>query len=119
MNKQIEKEKLKATKYGVPVPPKKARLISTMVAGQSLDSALSSLKVHSQKAAYYMRKLLQSALSNAINNHNMTDNASLYHVKEARVDDGIRLKRRRTRNKGSSSPALKRRSNFTVVIEVK
>ncbi len=92
----------------------KARLVANLVKNKPVFEALSILAHTNKKASPIFRKLINSAIANAINNHGL-EQANLV-VKSAIVNEGPTLKRFRPRAKGSASQILKRTSHFKVVL---
>ena len=81
----------KAVAKGLRVSPIRARLIADMIRGKSAQEALTILINVNNKSAKLTKKVLDSAIANAVNN-NGADANNLY-VKEARVDAGPVMKR--------------------------
>ena len=81
----------KAVAKGLRVSPIRARLVADMIRGKSATDALTILNNVNNKSARLTKKVLDSAIANAVNN-NGADVATLY-VKEARVDAGPVMKR--------------------------
>ena len=81
----------KAVAKGLRVSPIRARLIADMIRGKKASEALTILSNVNNKSARLTKKVLDSAIANAVNN-NGADAATLY-VKEARVDAGPVMKR--------------------------
>ena len=81
----------KAIAKGLRVSPIKARLVVDMIRGKNANEALTILNNVKNKSAKLVKKVLESAIANAVNN-NGADAATLY-VKEARVDAGPVIKR--------------------------
>ena len=73
------------------ISPIRARLIADLIRGKNVNEALNILANVNNKAARMTKKVLDSAIANAVNN-NGADVATLY-VKEARVDAGPVMKR--------------------------
>jgi len=73
------------------ISPLRARLTINLIRGKSTSEALTILKNTNTKAAKLIKKVLDSAIANAVNNEN-ADAKTLY-VKEARVDAGPVMKR--------------------------
>ena len=73
------------------ISPIRARLIADLIRGKNVNEALNILANVNNKAARMTKKVLDSAIANAVNN-NGADQATLY-VKEARVDAGPVMKR--------------------------
>ena len=104
----------KAIARTVGVTPRKARLVVDLVRGKTVTEALEILSVLNKSAVTPVTKVLKSAVANATNNFNM-DESSLY-IKEAYVDDAIRMRRYLPRAKGSASGLVKRTCHITIVV---
>ena len=104
----------KAIARTVGVTPRKARLVVDLIRGKTVTEALETLAYLNKAAVTPVTKVLKSAVANATNNFNM-DESSLY-VKEAYVDDAIRMRRYLPRAKGSASGLVKRTCHITVVV---
>ena len=104
----------KAIARTVGVTPRKARLVVDLVRGKSVVEALETLSLLNKSAVTPVTKVIKSAVANATNNFNM-DESSLY-IKEAYVDDAIRMRRFLPRAKGSASGLVKRTCHITVVV---
>lgn len=104
----------KAIARTVGVTPRKARLVVDLVRGKTVVEALEILSVLNKSAVRPVTKVIKSAVANATNNFNM-DESSLY-IKEAYVDDSIRMRRYLPRAKGSASGLVKRTCHITVVV---
>ena len=81
----------KAIAKGLRISPIRARLVADLIRGKSVQEALTILSNVNNKSARLTKKVLDSAIANAVNN-NGADAATLY-VKEARVDAGPVMKR--------------------------
>ena len=81
----------KAIAKGLRISPIRARLVADLIRGKSVQEALVILNNVHNKSAKLTKKVLDSAIANAVNN-NGADAATLY-VKEARVDAGPVMKR--------------------------
>ena len=81
----------KAIAKGLRVSPIRARLVADMIRGKNASEALSILENVNNKASRLTKKVLNSAIANAVNNNG--ENASNLYVKEARVDAGPVMKR--------------------------
>ena len=95
--------------------PYKVRFVLDAVRGKKVDNALSFLDFSNKKAAKFISKALNSALSNYAQK-NDDFNADLLYVKEAYVDEGPKIKRFRPAAMGRATRILKRTSHLTVVI---
>ena len=81
----------KAIAKGLRISPIRARLVADMIRGKNATEALSILENVNNKASRLTKKVLNSAIANAVNNNG--ENASNLYVKEARVDAGPVMKR--------------------------
>ena len=105
----------KAIAKGLRVSPIRARLVSDMIRGKKATEALVILNNVNNKSARLTKKVLDSAIANAVNN-NGADVATLY-VKEAYVTSGPQFKRMSARAKGSGNVILKKTSHITIVLD--
>ena len=69
----------------------KARLVIDLIRGKNVNDALNILNNMNKKPARLTKKVLESAIANAVNNNGLKQE-ELY-VKEARVDAGPVMKR--------------------------
>lgn len=104
----------KACAKGVRISPIKARLVIDLIRGKDAHEAQIILDNYNNKAARLIKKVLDSAISNAVNNNKMNKN-SLY-VSEARVDMGKTLKRIMFDSRGHVGRKDKRCSHITVSV---
>lgn len=105
---------VKAIAKRVRISPIKIRLVVDMVRGKNADEALVMLSNYNTKAARVVKKVLDSAVANAVNN-NKLDKTKLF-VKEARVDQAPTLKRRVPGSRGSIDKFYHRQSHVVIVV---
>ena len=105
---------VRASSRYVRVAPRKARLIADQVRGLHIDKARALLQFSPRGAARDIHKLIDSAASNAENNHNLI--ADEMRVAEITVDEGPTLKRFRPRAQGRATPIHKRTSHIAVAL---
>jgi large subunit ribosomal protein L22 len=105
---------VRASSRYVRVAPRKARLIADQVRGLHIEKARALLQFSPRSAAHDIKKLIESAASNAENNHDLVADEML--VAEITVDEGPTLRRFRARARGSASPILKRTSHIGVAL---
>lgn len=99
----------------VRVTPMKARRVIDLIRGLPAAEAQAVLAFAPQAASEPVGKVLDSAVANATNNHNL-DPATLV-VSEAYVDEGPTMKRFRPRAQGRAARIRKRTSHITIVVE--
>jgi large subunit ribosomal protein L22 len=105
---------VRASSRYVRVAPRKARLVADQVRGLHIDKARALLQFSPRGAAHDIRKLIESAASNAENNHDLI--ADEMRVAEITVDEGPTLKRYRPRALGRATPIHKRTSHISVAL---
>lgn len=81
----------KAIAKTLRVSPIKARLVIDLIRGKDVNVALNLLNNMNKKPARLAKKVLDSAIANAVNNNGAK--AEELYVKEARVDAGPVMKR--------------------------
>ncbi|MCJ7544629.1 MAG: 50S ribosomal protein L22 [Phycisphaerae bacterium] len=96
------------------IAPRKAQLIAEMIRGDNAQHALNVLKFTPNRAAGMIAKVLTSAVANA--NEAEADVDRLV-VRDARVEEGPRLKRHQFKDRGKVYQILKRTSHIVVVVE--
>ncbi|MBS1718506.1 MAG: 50S ribosomal protein L22 [Armatimonadetes bacterium] len=106
---------VKATAKYIRVQPRKVRIIADQVKGQPAVYAASLLRYHTSKSAKALRKVLVSAVANAVENHQL-DEAGL-KISRILVDQGPVLKRMKARAQGRGNRIIKKQSHITVVVE--
>jgi ribosomal protein L22 len=105
---------VRASSRYVRVAPRKARLVADQVRGLHIDQARALLQFSPRGAAHDIGKLIESAASNAENNHDLV--ADEIRVAEITVDEGPTLKRFRPRALGRATPIHKRTSHIAVAL---
>jgi len=105
---------VRASSRYVRVAPRKARLIADQVRGLHIDRARALLQFSPRGAASDIGKLIESAASNAENNHDLV--ADEMRVAEITVDEGPTLRRFRPRALGRATPINKRTSHIAVAL---
>ena len=95
------------------ISPRKIRLVSDLIRGQDIDSALTALKFSKKRAAVFVRKALESAIASA--EENEADVSQLV-VSESRVDEGPTMKRFQPKDRGRAHPIMKRSSHVRVAV---
>jgi large subunit ribosomal protein L22 len=82
------------------ISPQKCRLVADMVRGQPVGQALATLRFTPKKGAVLVRKVLESAIANAENNHNADIDTLKVHA----------------RAKGRGNRIVKRNSHITILV---
>ena len=105
---------VRASARYVRVTPRKARLVADQVRGKQIDQARALLQFSPRGAARDIAKLLDSAASNAENNHELI--ADDMKVMEISIDEGPTLRRYRPRALGRATRINKRTSHISVAL---
>ena len=94
--------------------PQKLNLVAAMIRGKKVDKALADLTFSKRRIAGDVKKVLQSAIANAENNHGL-DVDSLV-VAEAWVGKNLVMKRGRPRARGRFGKIMKPFSELTIKV---
>jgi ribosomal protein L22 len=105
---------VRASSRYVRIAPRKARLVADQVRGLQIEKARALLQFSPRGAARDIGKLIESAASNAENNHDLI--ADEMRVAEITVDEGPTLRRYRPRALGRATPINKRTSHIAVAL---
>lgn len=93
--------------------PRKVRLVADLIKGKDVAQAEVSLDFLAKRASTPIKKLLDSAVANAVN---MGNNKEDLFVKEIRVDKGVVMKRMMPRAMGRGARINKRTSHVILVL---
>ena len=93
---------------------RKLNLVAQSIRGLDAQPALAHLTFNKRRIAKDVRKVLQAAIANAENNHQL-DVDRLY-VAEASVGRSFVMKRFHARARGRGAPIIKPWSNITVIV---
>ena len=115
MERRLADNEAQAHARFVRTSPQKLNLLAQQIRGLTADAALAALTFSKRRAANDVKKLLQSAVANAENNHQL-DVDRLY-VKEATVGKTVVLQRFRARARGRVGRIRKPVSNLTIIVQ--
>lgn len=104
----------RAVGRNIRVSPQKLNLVAAQIRGLSAEKALAELTFSNKRISGDVKKVLQSAIANAENNHDL-DVDSLV-VSEAYVGKALVMKRWRPRARGRVGKILKPFSHLTIVV---
>ena len=96
------------------IAPRKVRVVADQIRGKNVAEALDVLQFTVKKAGEPMRKLLDSAIANAVENHSM--DADALFVSSIHVDQAPTVKRWRPRAMGRATRIEKKQSHVTLVL---
>ena len=94
--------------------PGKLNLVAAMIRGKAAGKALVDLQFSNRRIAQDVRKVLQSAVANAENNHNLDVDRLV--VAEAYVGKSVKMRRFAARARGRAAPIEKHFSRLTIVV---
>ncbi len=97
------------------VAAQKARLVADAIRGKDVNDAVRILTFMPKKTAYFMKKLVESAVANA-EQKKVIDLDNLF-VKTVLVDKGPDLKRYRPRAQGRAFQIRKKTSHISLVLD--
>jgi large subunit ribosomal protein L22 len=89
-------------------------LIAREIRGKSAAIAAGELQYHPSKAAHAMRKVLMSAVANALDTGRLDGDRLM--IARIEVDEGLVMKRIKARAQGRANRILKRTSHITITL---
>jgi large subunit ribosomal protein L22 len=107
----------KAVGRNIRTSPRKLNLVAQSIRGKSAESALNELTFSPKRVAKVVKKVLQSAIANAENNHDLDVDDLV--VSEASVGKNLIMKRFHARARGRGARVEKPFAQITVVVEEK
>ncbi len=93
---------------------RKLNLVAATIRGKSAEKAVAELTFSKKRIANVVKEVLQSAIANAENNHQL--NIDKLFVKEAYTGKGLVMKRMHARGRGRGARVLKPFSKLTIVV---
>lgn len=106
--------RVSATHNNARISAQKARLVADLIRGKDVDQALQILTFSPKKAAQLVKKVLESAISNA--EHNEGADIDTLKVATIFVDKGPSLKRFQARAKGRGNKIEKQTCHISVTV---
>ncbi|HVM78891.1 MAG TPA: 50S ribosomal protein L22 [Stellaceae bacterium] len=113
--RRLAETEAKAYLHGLKVSARKLNLVAQTIRGKSANAALAELSFSRKRIARDVKKVLQSAIANAENNHQLDVDRLV--VKEASVGRAFAMSRFHSRGRGRVAHIEKYFSNLTVVVE--
>jgi large subunit ribosomal protein L22 len=112
--RRLPDDQAQARAASIRTSARKLNLVAASIRGMNVGAALTQLTFEKRRIAQDVKKVLQSAVANAENNHSL-DVDKLY-VAEAWVGRAFVMKRFHTRGRGKSAGIEKPFSNLTVIV---
>jgi large subunit ribosomal protein L22 len=107
----------KAVGYNIRTSPRKLNLVAQSIRGLKVEAALNELSFSPKRVAGEVKKVLQSAIANAENNHDLDVDDLV--VSEASVGKNMVLKRFHARARGRGARVEKSFAQVTIIVEEK
>jgi large subunit ribosomal protein L22 len=119
MGKQAAERRLadneaRAVGRSIRTSPQKLNLVAQTIRGKRVEAALAELSFSRRRIAADVKKVLQSAIANAENNHQLDVDQLV--ITEAHVGKSFVMKRFRPRARGRVAAIQKPFSHLTIVV---
>jgi len=111
----LEDTQAKAVGRMLRTSPRKLNLVAQSIRGKSAEAALNELTFSPKRIAKAVKKVLQSAIANAENNHDLDVDDLV--VTEASVGKNLVMKRFHARARGRGARVERPFSQVTIVVE--
>ena len=99
----------------IKTSPQKLNLVAQQIRGKSVEKALADLTFSRKRVAQNVKKVLESAIANAENNHDLDIDSLI--VDQAFVGKNLVMKRWRPRGRGRIGRLQKPFSEITIVVK--
>jgi large subunit ribosomal protein L22 len=113
-SRRVAETEAMAYARAIKISARKLNLVAQSIRGKSASAALAELDFSKRRIARDVKKVLQAAIANAENNHQLDVDRLV--VKEASVGRAFVLKRFHARGRGRASRVEKSFANLTVVV---
>jgi len=99
----------------ISISPQKVRSLARKMKGLNIQKALDTLSFSKKKCAFFLKKILNSAIANA--EHNDGKDIDELIIKTIIVDEASSLKRIRARAKGKANRIIKRNAHISIELQ--
>ncbi len=99
----------------IRISPQKLNLVAQLIRGKKVETALADLQFSHKRISGDVKKVLESAIANAENNHGLDIDSLI--ITEAYVGKNFVMKRFRARARGRGARILKPFSELTIVVK--
>jgi large subunit ribosomal protein L22 len=110
----LKDNEAQAVQRMIRISPRKLNLVAAMIRGKRAATALAELTFSRKRIAGDVKKVLESAIANAENNHDLDVDALV--VAEAHVGKALVMKRFSPRARGRANRIEKPFSHLTIVV---
>ncbi|HVC54001.1 MAG TPA: 50S ribosomal protein L22 [Stellaceae bacterium] len=112
--RRLDDSEASAFLRAIKISPRKLNLVAQSIRGKSAAAAVAELTFSRRRIAGDVKKVLQAAIANAENNHQL--DVDRLFVKEATVGRAFVMKRFHTRGRGRSARVEKHFAHLTVIV---
>jgi large subunit ribosomal protein L22 len=112
--RRLAETEASAYAHGIRISARKLNLVAQSIRGKAASAALNELTFSPRAVARDVKKVLQSAIANAENNHQLDVDKLV--VKEATVGRAFAMRRFHARGRGRSAAVQKYFANLLVVV---
>ena len=99
----------------IRISPQKLNLVAETIRGKTVEKALAELTFSRKRVAHQVKKVLESAIANAENNHNLDIDSLI--VDRAFVGKNMVMKRWTPRGRGRMGRVFKPFAEITIVVK--
>ena len=110
----LKDNEAKAVLRMLRISPQKLNLVAQLIRGKKVERALADLEFSHKRISGQVKKVLESAIANAVNNHGLDTDALV--VAEAFVGNSLVMKRFMARGRGKSASVEKPFSHLTIIV---
>ena len=110
----LKDNEAKAVLRMLRISPQKLNLVAQLIRGKKVEKALAELEFSHKRISGQVKKVLESAIANAENNHGLDTDALV--VAEAFVGNSLVMKRFTARGRGHAARLEHTFSNLTIVV---
>jgi large subunit ribosomal protein L22 len=115
--RRVGETEARAFSRSMRVSPRKLNLMAQLIRGKTAEKALAALAFEKRRIAVEVRTVLESAIANAENNHQLDVDQLI--VAEAYVGKSLLMKRFHARARGRAGAIAKPFSNLTIIVREK
>ena len=112
--RRLSDTEARAFSRSIRISPQKLNVVAQSIRGKSAEAALAQLSFSTRRVSQDVKRVLESAIANAENNHQL-DVDSLV-VAEAYVGKSLTMKRWRPHARGRVGRIVKPFSNLTIIV---
>jgi large subunit ribosomal protein L22 len=112
--RQLSDNEASAFARSIRVSPRKLNLVAQLIRGKKAETALAELTFSPRRVAREVKRVLESAIANAENNHQLDVDQLV--VSEAFVGKSLVMKRWSPRARGRVGNIRKPFSNLTIIV---